>query len=130
LWYILHHRARTFHAITSELRNVRELKEVGFTEKQAEKLAELFERSQSQGFEKFAEMMAAMEGRLDARFAAVEARMTAMEERLTLRLDGKIDSLRAELYKALHDQLLKMFALVVGVVSLAVAIIKLFPDWH
>jgi len=102
--------------ITTELQNMRELKQVGFSDPQAEKLAELFERSQSQGFEKFSEIL--------------DRKLGEMESRLELKLGGRIDGLRAELYKALHDQLIKIFALVVGVVSLAVAIIKLFPNWY
>ena len=134
--------------ITTELQNVRELKEVGFTEKQADKLAELFERSLSQGFEKFAELLdrrlVALEARLvalEARMAALEARMVAMEERLVARMvameerleariDARSEGVRTEFYKAAHDNLMKIFALVVGTVSLAVAIIKLFPNWY
>ena len=112
--------------ITTELQNLRELKDVGFSEPQAEKLAELFERSQNQGFEKFAEL-------LDRRFSELEARLSAFESRIDAKfagVDGKFEVLRAEFYKALHDNLMKTFAFVVGVVSLAVAIIKLFPNWH
>ncbi|MEE8397074.1 MAG: hypothetical protein V3S29_13540, partial [bacterium] len=43
--------------ITTELQNTRELKEAGFSDQQAEKLAELFERSAQQGFEKFTETL-------------------------------------------------------------------------
>ncbi len=102
--------------ITTELQNIRELKEAGFTEQQAEKLAEIFERSQQQGFEKFVEVL--------------DQRLGEMEARLNAKFDSKIDGLRVEMYKAMNDQLMKMFALMVGVVSLAVAIIKLFPDLY
>jgi flagellar biosynthesis/type III secretory pathway protein FliH len=108
--------------ITSELQNVRELKEVGFSEKQAEKLAELFERSQSQGFEKFAEL-------LDRRLGEMEARFNARLDAFEARVDSKFESQRAEFYKALHDNNLKLMAAVIAVVSLATAIIKLFPNW-
>jgi hypothetical protein len=96
------------------------------TAPQAEKLAEPFERSQSQGFEKFAEL-------LDRRFSELEARLSAFESRIDAKfagVDARFEGLRAEFYKALHDNLMKTFGFVVAEVSLAVAIIKLFTDWH
>ena len=43
-------------------------------------------------------------------------------------MDSKIEGLRAELHSSLRDQLLKFVTILVAVVSLAVAVIKLFPD--
>lgn len=98
--------------ITSELQNTRELREAGFSQQQAEKLAELFERSQAQGFEKFAEVLQRELG---------EVRSELREE---------IKDLRIELHQTLRDQLLKIVGVMVGVGGLAVAIIKLFPNLY
>ena len=103
--------------ITSELQNTRELREVGFTQQQAEKLAELFERSQAQGFEKFAEVL---------QKELAEMRSEVRGEIAQLR--GEIKDLRVELHASLRDQLLKMVGIMVGLLGLAVAIIKLFPS--
>jgi hypothetical protein len=49
---------------------------------------------------------------------------------LEARLRSEIASVRAELHASLRDQMLKFITILVAVVSLAVAAIKLFPDWH
>ena len=119
--------------ITTELHNVRELKEAGFNDRQAEKLAELLERSIQQGFEKFVEVLDRNMVEVRQEFALLRSEMAQMESRLNARIDamdGKIESVRAELYKAHSELLLKIVATFVGVVSLAVAIIKLFPNLY
>jgi HSP90 family molecular chaperone len=114
--------------ITSELQNVRELKEVGFTDRQAEKLAEMHERSQTQGFEKFVEV-------LERGLGDLRNEMKLEMKLMEARLDARIEGLRLEMHQTLNvmlqaqnAMLLKIFGMFVGVISLAVAIIKLFPN--
>ena len=119
--------------ITTELQNVRELKEAGFNDRQAEKLAELLERSVQQGFEKFVEVLDRNMAEVRQEFALLRSEMAQMESRLNARIDAmvaKIEAVRAALYKAHSELLLKIVATFVGVVSLAVAIIKLFPNLY
>ena len=121
--------------ITNGLENSRKLRETGFTQQQAEVLAEIIEHAQQQGFDRFSEILergltqvsngiALLGSRVESRLEALESRFEALESRV----DSKIEGLRAELHSSLRDQLLKFVTILVAVVSLAVAVIKLFPD--
>ncbi len=105
-------------------------------------MAEIIEHAQQQGFDRFSEILerglaqvSNEIGLLASRFEALEGRCDAFESRmdskmgaLESRMDSKIEGLRAELHSSLRDQLLKFVTILVAVVSLAVAVIKLFPD--
>lgn len=121
--------------ITNGLENSRKLRETGFTQQQAEVPAEIIEHAQQQGFDRFSEILerglarvsneiALLASRVGNRLEALEGRFEALESRV----DSKIEGLRAELHSSLRDQLLKFVTILVAVVSLAVAVIKLFPD--
>ena len=131
--------AYTLMPITTELQNAQKLRDAGFTQQQAETLAEIVENGQQQGFERFAETLekgltgirneiAALESRLDTRFVALEGRLETLKETLNGRIDSVRGDLRAELHASLRDQMLKFVAILVAALSLAVAIIKLFPN--
>lgn len=98
--------------ITSELHNTRRLRDAGFSQEQAEILAELLEDSQQQGFEKFAEVLTLELGKVRHE------------------LNGEIKDLRAEMHASMKDLAVKLMTLVVAVVTVAVAVIKLFPDLY
>ena len=59
-----------------------------------------------------------------------------MEARLDQKIDSRfaefrleIEKVRSELQAGLHDQMVKFATILVAVVSIAVAIIKLFPNF-
>ncbi len=110
--------------ITNGLENSRKLRETGFTQQQAEVPAEIIEHAQQQGFDRFSEILERGLAQVSNEIALLASRFEALESRM----DSKIEGLRAELHSSLRDQLLKFVAILVAVVSLAVAVIKLFPD--
>ncbi len=117
--------------ITNGLENSRKLRETGFTQQQAEVPAEIIEHAQQQGFDRFSEILERGLARVSNEIALLASRFEALEGRfdaLESRMDSKIEGLRAELHSSLRDQLLKFVTILVAVVSLAVAVIKLFPD--
>lgn len=86
-----------------------------------------------QRFEKFVVVLDRNTAQVHQEFALLRSERAQMESRLNARIDamdGKIEAVRAELYKAHSELLLKIVATFVGVVSLAVAIIKLFPNLY
>lgn len=107
--------------ITDTLKNAESFRRVGFTEEQANLLAETFEQTahaQSEDLKSFIRAeLGAMEGRLEAKLDNLEART-----------DTKIEGLRADMQSALRDQLLKIVISTIAIVSLAVTILKLFPN--
>ncbi|MEE8554583.1 MAG: hypothetical protein V3T00_01890 [bacterium] len=114
--------------ITPELDNSRRLKAVGFTVEQAETLTEIIEGAQRQGFERFSEVLersfSAFRNEMNQRFGQLDSAF--------VQLDSKLDTvraeLRAELHSGLRDQMLKFIGIMAMMISLAVAIIKLFPN--
>lgn len=106
--------------ITSELHNVQKLRDVGFTQQQAETLATVIESAQQQGFEKFAAVLeqglVGVRNDLAAGLASVRNEMALLESRLETRIES-----------SLRDQTFKMIAVFVALLSVAVAVIKLFP---
>ena len=91
---------------------MQDLRAAGFTQQQAEVLAEKLEataQAASQDMKGFIRTeLSAFEGRLDTRFAEQEARFE----------------------RALRLQLAAILTAFIGVTTLAVAIIKLFPNAH
>ena len=116
--------------ITSELENRRKLKAVGFTDAQSEVLVEVIERSVQQGFDRFVEVFERGIGELRHEMARMEARLETRLVALDGKLDARIESVRAELHSSLRDQMLKFVTILISVIGLAVAIIKLFPNWY
>lgn len=97
--------------ITDSLENARRLEAMGFTHEQAHGLAEMLEQSSGAA-------RADLATRDDLHVIATELRaeIRSAEERL-----------RAELHRELRMQMLWFFTMLVGVVGIAVAVIKLFP---
>jgi flagellar biosynthesis/type III secretory pathway protein FliH len=105
--------------ITSERENIQILRESGFTQQQAEAVALVVERAIQQGFEKFAEV-------LQRELSAIRNEMTQMRNELRI----EIRDVRNDLQKSITELSWKIFAIVVGVAAVAVAIIKLSPNWY
>jgi hypothetical protein len=59
---------------------------------------------------------------IDGKFAQIDGKFAQLEGRM----EGKFGELEGKFERSMRMQLVAMIALV----SLAVAIIKLFPDWH
>ncbi len=110
--------------LTDTLKTAEELRRAGFTENQANVLAGTFEESaqaQSQDLKEF----------IRGEFTALEARLNTRFEGINTKFEGvytRIEAVRAELYSAQRDQLLKFVTILVALLSIAVAVIKLFPD--
>jgi len=100
--------------ITDTLENARRLEGLGFSHEQAQGLAEIIE--QSAGATRTG--LATLD---DLRQVAAELRAEIAEVR------GEIKDLRADLLRELRTQMLWFFSMLVGVVGIAVAVIKLFP---
>ena len=95
--------------ITAELENVKRFESVGFTHEQAEILAEVHE-STAESHDK------SLKEYLDRKFESVDAGIGSSEQRL-----------KTEIAKSNSDLLIKIFGIVAGSLSIAVAILKLFP---
>ena len=117
--------------LTDTLKTAEELRRAGFTENQANLLAGKFEetaQAQSQDLKEFIRgEFTALEARLNTRFEAINTKF----EGVNTKFEGvytRIEAVRAELYSAQRDQLLKFVTILVALLSVAVAVIKLFPD--
>jgi len=95
--------------ITAELENVKKFESVGFTHEQAEILAEVH-KSTAESHVK------SLKDYLDRKFESVDAGIDSSEQRL-----------KTEIAKSNTDLLIKIFGIVAGSLSIAVAILKLFP---
>ena len=120
---------------------------------QVQDLKEFIRSEFGQQRAEFERRMEAQEERTTARFEALEARMEAQEERWNARLEAfeertiaridvwegrmnvkfenvntRIESVRAELYSSQRKQMASFATILVISISLAVAVIKLFPN--
>lgn len=90
--------------ITKELENIRKLESVGFTHEQAETLADVIEKSHVDSQENLKEF-------INKKFDDVGKELTSLELRI----------------KASHtDLLMKIFGIIVGCTSIAIAIMKVW----
>ncbi len=75
-------------------------------------------QAQSQDLKEFIrEEFKTFEHRMEARFNSIEGKITTGDE-----------SLRAELHASLRDQTFKFVTIMMAMITLAVAVIKLFPN--
>ena len=132
--------------ITNTLKSAEDFRRVGFTEDQANMLASKLEetaQAQSEDLKQFirqelgvfrAEMNAQFEGiraEMDTKFDGMRAEMDVKFEGVKTEFQtvrAEIQSVRAEIHDVARDQLMKFVTIIVAVVSIAVAIIKLFPN--
>ena len=140
------------------LKFAEEFRQAGFPDPQARILASKFEETAqaiSQDFkaalraemsalrQELLEAIRATEARIDAKFEALEARIDAKFEGVDAKFDGvdakfegmeskfdlKIERLRVELHSSLSRQTLAFAGILIAAVTLAVAVIKSFPNW-
>ena len=97
--------------ITTERQNIQLLRESGFTQQQAEAVATVVENALQVGFDKFSEVL--------------------QRELSLLRSEIKIEirDSRIEIQKSITEQIWKILAIVVGVATISLAVLKLAPNW-
>ncbi|MGR3303950.1 MAG: hypothetical protein ACUZ8I_15820 [Candidatus Scalindua sp.] len=113
--------------ITSELDNLKKLEAVGFDHKQAETLADVIEKSHVDSQESLKEFIRNENTNLENKLSN---KINGLENKLSNKINGldkEISSLRVEISRELKDLLIKIFAIIVGTVGIAVTILKLFP---
>ncbi len=122
--------------ITDTLKTAEELRQAGFPENQANLPAAKFEETahaQSEDLKSFFRSeLGNLENRLEAKFdAKIEwLRVDLKQEIQQVRADLKqeIGGVRVEMHSLARDQLLKIVTVMALMISVAVAIIKLFPN--
>lgn len=96
--------------ITDTLKTAEEFRQVGFSDEQAGLLSVKLEetaQAQSEDLKQFIRSQFSLQG---------------------ARIDARLEGLRADFQTSLRDQLLKFITIMVGLISLAVVVIKLFPN--
>ena len=115
--------------ITKELENIRKLESVGFSHEQAEILADVIEQSHVNGQQSLKDF-------INDKFKEADTRLKDLHNDIDSKfkeVDIKFKDVRSEIktselqIKASHtDLLMKIFAIVVGCTSLAIAISKVW----
>jgi len=127
--------------ITQERQTMQELRAAGFSEQQAEVLAAKLEAAAQatqqdlkgfirQEFAQFRQETVTRFAEADAKFAQFRQEVKAEFAQVRMEMDVKFAELRTEMHATQKDLAFKLIATIVAVVSLAVAIIKLFPNAH
>jgi hypothetical protein len=118
--------------ITSERQNIQILRESGLPDRQAEAIAAVVENAIQSGFEKFAEVLSrelgAIRTELKAEIAGVRSELKTEIAAVRSELKIEIRDSRIDIQKSINDQVWKIVGAVTAIVSIAVAIIKLFPN--
>ena len=130
--------------ITTERQNIQLLRESGFTQQQAEAVATVVENAVQSGFEKFSEVLSrelgAIRSELKAEIAAVRSELKAEIAALRSEVKAEISAVRSELrieirdsridiQKSINEQIWKILAIVIGVATISLAVMKLVPGW-
>ena len=128
--------------ITEERQTIQDLRAAGFSEEQALLLAGKFEATAQatsqdlKGFmvaendKRFGAMAAEMDRRFSAMTAEMDRRFAEMERRFDAQageMDSRFAQMEARFERSLRLQLGVILSSLVGVVGVAVALIKLFP---
>ena len=114
--------------ITDTLQNAKRLEAVGFNAEQSRGISEIVEEAVHAGQQDLKDFIrgeiSGLRSEISAEFQAVRGEMA------TLRAELKADmsELRAEFHSALRDQLLKFITIMATMITLAVVIIKIFPN--
>ena len=137
--------------ITKELENIRKFESVGFTHDQAEVLTETLEQSHVNGQQNLKDFLNIKFNEMDVKFNAMDVQFNALRNDVDAKIndfrsdvDVKFKDLRNEIdfrfletrneivnlefrIRASHaDLLMKIFAIVAGCTTIAVAVAKLF----
>lgn len=120
-------------ATTDVPKTAKQLQQAGLTPAAAELLAEKFEETaqatQGSISELIRQEFAALRGELGIKFAQIDGKFAQIDGRfahLEGRMEGKFGELEGKFERSMRMQLVAIIA----IVSLAVAIIKLFRNWH
>ena len=113
--------------ITDALKTAAELKLAGFPENQATVLAEKFEETAAAVSE---DLKSFISRELDRKLTELRGELIGKLNEQRGELTGKLNELRVEFHSSLRDQTFKLMAILIAALSLAVAIIKLFPNAH
>ncbi len=121
--------------ITNTLKSAEDFRRVGFTEEQSNMLASKLEetaQAQSEDLKQFIRQeLGVFRAEMNAQFEGIRAEMDVKFEGVKTEFQtvrAEIQSVRAEIHDVARDQLMKFVTIIVAVVSIAVAIIKLFPN--
>ena len=129
--------------ITTERQNIQLLRDSGFTQQQAEAVAAVVENAVQSGFEKFSEVLvrelgairselkgeiAALRSELKSEIAAVRADLKLEIAALRTEVKNEIRDSRIDVQKSINDQVWKVVGVVAAIVTIAVAVIMLFPN--
>ncbi len=136
--------------ITDALKTAKQLQQAGLTPAVAELLAEKFEETAQATHGSISELIrqefAALRSELGIQFAQIDGKFVQMEGKFAqidgkfaqidgkfaqidgkfAQMEGKLGELEGKFERSMRMQLVAIIA----VISLAVAIIKLFPNWH
>ncbi len=135
--------------ITEELTNLKKLESVGFTHEQSEVLADVIEKAQVSGQESLKEFIHNELKELRGEFRDLESRLLSSQKDLESRLlssqkdlENRLLSSQKDLESRLlssqkdleilmmtsqKDMLIKIFGIIIGSLTVAVTILKLFP---
>ena len=98
--------------ITDTLKTAEEFRGAGFSEEQASLLAHKLEEA------------------IQANNQDLKEFIRGEFEHFETRMDAKFSEIRVEFHQSMKDLTIKLVGVMIAVVSLAVAVIKLFPDLH
>ncbi len=113
--------------ITEELNNLKKLESVGFTHEQSEALADVIEKAQVSGQESLKEYIHNELKELRGEFRDLESRLLSSQKDLESRLLSSQKDLEILMVTSQKDMLIKIFGIIVGSLTVAVTILKLFP---
>ena len=114
--------------ITDTLRTAEQLRRVGFTEEQAILLSAKYEETAQALGQDLKEFIREQNSTLRTEIRADSQALRAEFDTFQMEMRSEHNALRAELHSAMRDQLMKFIAVMAMIISLAVAIIKLFPN--
>ena len=114
--------------ITEELNNLKKLESVGFTHEQSEVLADVIEKAQVSGQESLKEYIHSELNELRGEFRDLENRLLSSQKDLESRLLSSQKDLEVLMVTSQKDMLIKIFGIIVGSLTVAVTILKLFPS--
>ena len=112
--------------IIQERQTMQDLRAAGFTERQAEVLAEKLEATAQATTQDLKTFIIA---ELDKRFSEVDKRFSEVDKRFS-EVGRLFSEVEAKFERALRLQLTTVLTAFVALLGLAVAIIKLFPNAH
>ena len=119
--------------ITTERQNIQLLRESGFTQQQAEAVATVVENAIQSGFDKFSEVLTrelgATRSELKTEMAALRSELKTEIAAVRSELKVEIRDSRVDVQKSITEQIWKILAIVVGVATISLAVLKLAPNW-